>query len=165
MNRLLIMSDNEQPSSVTSVQKIIAIIGGVIAPIFVVYLLITSNAYEAPAPAAIDVAGNIQPLAQVEVAADRTNYVDMSGGDVFNQACAACHTAGMMNAPKVGDVAGWKTRIAQGYDTLTNNAINGVRAMPARGGNPDLTDLEVARGVIYMANQSGASFAEPESSE
>ncbi|MCL4152278.1 UNVERIFIED_CONTAM: hypothetical protein GTU68_002519 [Idotea baltica] len=85
----------------------------------------------------------------------------MSGEEVFNQACAACHTAGMMNAPKVGDQADWKARIAQGYKALVNNAINGVRAMPARGGNPDLTDLEVARGVTYMANQSGASFAAP----
>lgn len=156
------MSDSAQPSSVTFFQKIIAITGGVIAPIFVVYLFITSKAYEAPAPAAIDVVNNIKPLAQVEVAPDRTNYVDMGGEEVFNQACAACHTAGMMDAPKPGDNAGWKARIAQGYDTLTNNAINGVRAMPARGGNPDLTDLEVARGVVYMANQSGANFDAPE---
>jgi cytochrome c5 len=156
------MSDDPHTTdSISYLQKYIAVVGGLLAPILVVYLLITSNAYEAPAPVKTDVAKNIKPLAQVEVAPDRTNYVDMSGEEVFNQACAACHTAGMMNAPKVGDQAGWKARIAQGYKALVNNAINGVRAMPARGGNPDLTDLEVARGVTYMANQSGASFAAP----
>jgi len=127
------MSDNAQSSSVTFLQKIIAVIGGTLAPVVVVYLLITSNAYEAPAPAAIDVANNIKPLAQVDVAPDRTNYVDMGGEEVFNQACSACHSSGMLGAPKVKDQAAWK--------------------------------LEVARAVTYMANQSGASFAEPEAAK
>ncbi len=156
------MSDNAHAaSSVTLLQKIIAIAGGVIAPLVVVYTLITANAVEVPVPA-IDVANNIKPLAAVELAPDRTNYVDMSGEEVFNQACAACHTTGMMNAPKVGDQAGWRARIALGYETLTQHAIDGIRTMPARGGNPDLTDLEMARAVAFMANQSGASFTPPQ---
>lgn len=152
-------------SNVTLLQKTIAMVGGVAAPVLVVYSLITGNAYEAPAPAVVDVVNNIKPLAQVEVAPDRTNYVEMTGEAVFNQACTACHTTGLMSAPKVGDNAGWEARIAQGYETLTDHAINGVRGMPARGGNPDLTDLEVARGVAYMANQSGANFTAPVPSE
>ncbi len=156
------MSDNAHAaSSVTLLQKIIAIAGGIIAPLVVVYTLITANAVEVPAPT-IDVANNIKPLAAVELAPDRANYVDMSGEEVFNQACAACHTTGMMNAPKVGDQAGWRARIALGYEALTQNAINGIRTMPARGGNPDLTDLEMARAVAFMANQSGANFTPPQ---
>ncbi|HEX8956757.1 MAG TPA: c-type cytochrome, partial [Burkholderiaceae bacterium] len=31
----------------------------------------------------------------------------------------------------------------------------------AKGGNPDFEDVEVARALVYMANQGGASFKEP----
>jgi cytochrome c5 len=40
-------------------------------------------------------------------------------------------------------------------------AIKGIRQMPPRGGNPELNDTEVARAVVYMANQAGAQFNEP----
>jgi cytochrome c5 len=42
------------------------------------------------------------------------------------------------------------------------NAIKGIKQMPPRGGNPELSDVEVARAVAYMANQSGAKFSEPD---
>ena len=51
--------------------------------------------------------------------------------------------------------------MGQGFDTLVKHAIEGIRAMPPRGGNPDLSDIEVARAVAYMANSGGASFKEP----
>ena len=85
----------------------------------------------------------------------------LAGDAVYTANCAACHTSGAAGAPKLGDAAGWGARIAQGYDTLLKHAIEGIRAMPAKGGNPDLDDVEVARAVVYMANQGGASFKEP----
>lgn len=85
----------------------------------------------------------------------------LAGDAVYTANCAACHTSGAAGAPKLGDNGGWGARIAQGYDTLVKHAIEGIRAMPAKGGNPDLDDVEVARAVVYMANQSGASFKEP----
>ena len=69
----------------------------------------------------------------------------------------------MANSPKLGNNAEWAPRIAKGFDTLIANAINGFNnnAMPARGGNPDLTDEEIARAIAFMANQSGANFVAP----
>jgi len=84
------------------------------------------------------------------------------GQAVYSSTCVACHGAGVAGAPKVGDAGAWGARIAQGYDTLLKHAIEGLRAMPAKGGNPDLDDVEVARAVVYMSNQSGAKFKEPE---
>jgi cytochrome c5 len=81
---------------------------------------------------------------------------------VYTATCAACHASGAAGAPKFGDAAAWSARIAQGYDTLLKHAIEGIRAMPAKGGNPDLDDVEVARVVVYMANKAGAKFKEPE---
>ena len=52
-------------------------------------------------------------------------------------------------------------RSKQGYDTLVSHAVKGIRAMPAKGGNPDLDEVEVARAVVHMANAGGASFKEP----
>jgi cytochrome c5 len=85
-----------------------------------------------------------------------------SGAEVFKAVCSACHATGAAGAPKVGDTASWSPRIAQGYDTLVQHALHGIRAMPAKGGNPDLDDIEVARAVAYMADQAGAHFKEPE---
>jgi len=86
----------------------------------------------------------------------------LSGEEVFKSTCAACHAAGIAGAPKVGDQAAWKARLNEGYDKLLAHALHGLNAMPAKGGNPDLDDVEIARTVVYMANQSGASFKEPE---
>jgi len=57
-----------------------------------------------------------------------------SGEEVYKGACAACHSAGVAGAPRVGDVNGWTARIAKGIDTLYSSAINGIGGMPAKGG-------------------------------
>lgn len=89
----------------------------------------------------------------------------LAGGAVYAATCAACHDSGMAGAPKTGDNGAWSPRLAQGYDTVVKHALEGLRAMPAKGGNPDLDDLEVARAVVFMANKSGASFKEPATPE
>jgi cytochrome c5 len=81
-----------------------------------------------------------------------------SGEEVYKAVCAMCHATGLMNAPKFGDKAQWEPRIKQGYDTLVTNANKGIRTMPAKGGNPSLSDAEVAGAVKYMANAAGAKF-------
>ncbi|MGG7605401.1 c-type cytochrome [Massilia sp. BKSP1R2A-1] len=84
-----------------------------------------------------------------------------AGNAVYAAVCAACHDSGAAGAPKLGDNGAWGARLAQGYDTLVKHAIEGIRAMPAKGGNPDLDNLEVERAVVFLANKSGASFKEP----
>lgn len=61
-----------------------------------------------------------------------------------------------------GDKGQWGPRIAKGFDTLWKHAVAGYNAMPAKGGNPDLDDIEVARAVVYMTNDAGANFKAPE---
>jgi cytochrome c5 len=105
----------------------------------------------------------IQPVAKVALAAADTGAAKGSrtGEQVVTAVCAACHASGALNAPKIGDNAGWAPRIALGLDGLTKSAIAGKNAMPARGGNAELTDEEIGRAIAYMANKSGASFKEP----
>ena len=84
-----------------------------------------------------------------------------SGKEIVDAVCSACHATGALNAPKIGDKAAWGTASGDGLEHLTQNAIKGVRQMPPRGGNPDLTDIEIERAIAFMANQSGANFKEP----
>ncbi len=72
------------------------------------------------------------------------------GLQVFNKTCFACHGTGIPGFPKVGDKDVWAPRIAQGKAVLVGHVINGFNAMPARGGNPDLTDAEVEAAVDYL---------------
>ncbi|MCB6183398.1 c-type cytochrome [Leeia sp. TBRC 13508] len=86
----------------------------------------------------------------------------MTGKMVYEQVCFSCHKDGLIGAPKLGDAAAWGPRIAQGFDTLVKHAVEGFNGkMPAKGGNANLTDQEVARAVAYMANSGGAKFTEP----
>src|SRR5579862_893854 len=107
----------------------------------------------------------IKPFGSVVIAEASAPKGSQSGEQVFQSVCKTCHEAGIAGAPKVGDSAAWAPSIKKGYDTLIQHAINGFqepgKVMPARGGNPDLADVEVQRAVVYMANKSGANFKEP----
>lgn len=85
---------------------------------------------------------------------------DSVGKQVVTQVCAVCHGTGMMNSPKVGNAADWAPRIEKGMDTLYDHAINGFNLMPARGGNPKLSDDEVKAAVDYMVPKDQAPKAE-----
>lgn len=107
------------------------------------------------------IAGEAPPAGAVAVAAVAAVKVEKTGEEVYKSACASCHTTGALNAPKLGDNAAWAKLIPEGHAGLTKQAIAGVRQMPARGGNPALTDLEMSRAVAYLANSAGAKFKEP----
>ena len=82
----------------------------------------------------------------------------MTGPQVYNSACIACHGSGVGGAPIVGDSAQWTDRIAQGMDTLSKHALEGFTGsagyMPPKGGRLDLSDDEVISAVEYMAGES-----------
>jgi len=86
-----------------------------------------------------------EQTAAVQVAA-----ADLSGEQVYQQVCAACHTAGVLNAPKRGDAAAWEPRLAKGIDALYTSSINGIGAMPAKGGRADVSDDAIKAAVDYM---------------
>lgn len=153
----------------TPKQLVIAVAGFFLVIVLGIILLVTfvtnasttgagSNAQSAEA-----IAARIRPVSDAGFTLRDANAprVLLAGGAVYTATCAACHDSGMAGSPKTGDNAAWAARLAQGYDKLVTHAIEGIRAMPAKGGNPDLDDLEVARAVVFMTNKSGASFKEP----
>ncbi|MEX0729789.1 MAG: c-type cytochrome [Aquisalimonadaceae bacterium] len=90
--------------------------------------------------------------------AEADNGEVASGSDVYQSACTACHSQGVMDAPKSGDSSAWGALLSErGLDGLVENAINGKGAMPARGGDPSLSDEEVRNAVVHMLEESGQS--------
>lgn len=80
------------------------------------------------------------------------------GKATYDMACFACHATGAAGAPKMGDKDAWAPRIAKGMDMLAKHANEGFKGdsgfMPAKGGNPSLSDEDVAAAVEYMVSQS-----------
>lgn len=109
------------------------------------------------------IARRLKPVGDVVVSDPSAPKVEKNGKQVVEAVCAACHATGALNAPKIGDKAAWAKLSKAGLENVAANAIKGMGQMPARGGNPDLSDIEVKRAVVYMANQSGANWQEPES--
>jgi cytochrome c5 len=140
---------------------LVIVIGIILLVVFVTNQHQTGAGSEGQNPDAV--VARLRPVADEGFALKDVNApkVLQNGQAVYTAVCAACHATGAAGAPKVGDAGAWSARIAQGYDTLVQHAINGIRAMPAKGGNPDLDDVEVARALVYMTNQSGAKFKEP----
>ena len=81
--------------------------------------------------------------------------VKLTGQEVYNKVCVACHATGVMGAPKVGSKELWEPRLTQGLTGLVNNALSGIRAMPAKGGDPSLTEANLRDAISYMLDQTG----------
>jgi len=149
----------------TPQQLLVILLLSFLIPIFGILMLVYLVLGETPPnPAALEpaaVAARIQPVGRVEVVDANAPKVAKTGAELDKAVCGACHNTGAAGAPKTGDKAAWAARLGLGLDGLTKSAIKGKNAMPPRGGVADLSDFEIARAVVFMANQSGASFKEP----
>jgi cytochrome c5 len=85
-----------------------------------------------------------------------TQYqIDMAAGEqVYQRICMTCHDQGIAGAPRQGDREDWGPRIEKGMNVLITHSIEGFQGnqgvMPPRGGDPSLSDDEVASAVAYM---------------
>src|SRR5689334_9752787 len=163
------MTEHDEHSSAikTPKQLIIVVVIAFLVPITVIGLLsqlFTSGARDMSEDKA-KVLERIKPFGTVVIAEATPASGNMSGQQVFAQVCKTCHETGIAGAPKIGDKSLWAPRIAEGESTLVQHAINGYQgksgAMPPKGGNPSVTDDEVHRAVVYMADQAGANWKEP----
>jgi cytochrome c5 len=98
----------------------------------------------------------IKPVARISFEQPKLAVVaKLSGQEVYNKVCAACHAVGVLNAPKVGVKDQWEPRFAQGLGVLVTHAVTGIRAMPAKGGNPALTETNIQESIAYMLGETG----------
>jgi cytochrome c5 len=150
----------------TPQQLIVVVLLAFIVPVVGIILIVhLVTAGRDPDPAALKpeaVAQRIQPVGRVEFGAGGGAAAGSRTGEQIVQAtCATCHQAGVANAPKLGDKAAWAEHIKHGLKDMVATAIKGKGAMPPKGGDASLTDEEITRAVVYMANQAGANFKQP----
>jgi cytochrome c5 len=107
------------------------------------------------------VLARIQPVGNVVIAAPTGPKGMLAGDAVYGQVCKTCHEAGLAGAPKFGDKAAWAKVVSEGEKLAFTRAIGGYNAMPAKGGNGDLTDDEVKRAVVFMTSKVGANWMAP----
>ncbi|MBS1133193.1 MAG: cytochrome [Burkholderiaceae bacterium] len=164
------MSSDQHDSLIKTPRQLITVVVlAFVVPVILIILLVTfvtsekggGTGSDAMTPEAI--AERLRPVGTVAFAGAPTGPRTLQSGQaVYKLACGACHATGAAGAPKAGDTGAWAPRLKQGYDTLVKHAVEGFKAMPAKGGNADLDPIEVARAVVYMTNQSGAKYKEPE---
>jgi len=163
------MTEPDQHSSPikTPKQLIIVVALAFIVPIVIIGLLsqlLTSTPHDTSGDEQ-RVLERIKPVGSVVIADASVPRGNLTGEQVYGQVCKTCHEAGLAGAPKSGDKAQWTARIAEGEKTLVQHAVAGFQGkagvMPPKGGNTDLTDDEVHRAVVYLANQVGAGWKEP----
>ena len=151
----------------TPKQLIVTVVLAFLVPIIVIVMLVNLVSYSdvtgsgSNAQTSEAIASRIKPIADFKLVDANAPKVFKTGQQVFETTCTACHTAGVAGAPKFGDKAAWAPFIKTGYDSMVKVALHGKGAMPAKGGNPSLSDYEVERALVYMANKAGASFKEP----
>lgn len=150
----------------TPKQLIWTVVASFLIPIVIIILLVNYVAFGNKPAAGSDglgaeaVARRLQPVGKVEVRDASGPAVVRSGEEVYKAVCTACHSIGAAGAPKTGDAAAWAPRLKTGYDALLNSALKGKGAMSAQGGG-EYSDYEIARAVVFLANQSGGKLDEP----
>lgn len=160
------MGEHLEVTKTTPTEFLTATLGGLFAPGLTIALIvglavsIQGGQVDEDAADASDAAvrARIQPYGMSVAVDPNAPKVERTGEQVYAEICAGCHDSGALGSPKFKDAGAWGKRIGQGYDTLLTHALKGFNKMPARGGEPDLTDLEVARGIVHMTNAAGAKF-------
>lgn len=153
----------------TPKQLIIAIVLAFVIPILLIVMIsqyvanIRSVDMDSAAMSPNAVATRLKPVGDLAFAeaGGGAATAPRSGEEIYKSVCSACHASGAAGAPKFGDEGAWAARIKLGEKALLSAVISGKNAMPPRGGGADLSDLEVERAVVYIANAAGAKFTEP----
>ena len=149
----------------TPQQLVVVILLSFLVPIvgivLIIQLVLSTPSADPGALTPEKVAERLQPVGRVELGAPPAAPGARKGEDIVKTVCAACHEAGVAGAPKIGDAAEWGKRAKGGLAEMLGIAKKGKGAMPPKGGAGDLTDDELSRAIVFMANKSGQNLKEP----
>lgn len=170
------MQHDQEHSSIIGGGTLTIIVVAIVAVVFYNFAKnlahFTNNIHKPDVEVHDTVAERIRPFGRVKLPGDELapgeiqidevpqaepHATELSGPQVFNEACIVCHGNGIGGAPMLNDRAIWVSRLAQGMETLYLHAIEGYTGttgyMPPKGARLDLSDVEVNRAVDYMLSQ------------
>lgn len=155
---------SESQSEVFSIQNTIVLGALLLIAVFIGEVLIGPPSDEPPMIETVDtvqdIAMRLEPVVSLDEMRNNMKSASAAGSSagqspeqLYQSACLACHTTGAAGAPKIGDAGAWSTRLDKGVDALVSSAINGIGAMPARGGS-SFSDEQIRAVVEYILDQS-----------
>ncbi|HEY5739502.1 MAG TPA: c-type cytochrome [Gammaproteobacteria bacterium] len=143
----------------------IAVFGGLLLiAVFIGEVLIGPQGDQQPvavsADTTEDIAMRLKPVVTLDevrdnmtVAAGAGTDADKPPAELYQSACLACHSTGAAGAPRIGDATAWAARLVKGVDALVSSAVNGIGAMPPRGGS-QISDEQIRAVVEYILDES-----------
>jgi cytochrome c5 len=155
---------SESHSEIFSTRNITVFGGLLLIAVFVGEVLIGPPSDAPPVVEAVDteqdIAMRIAPVVSLEAMRANMKSASAAGASAamtpeqaYQSACLACHNTGAAGAPKLGDVAAWSERLGKGIDALVGSAINGIGAMPPRGGS-QFSDEQIRAIVEFIVDES-----------
>lgn len=122
----------------------------------------SAETIEEVSPASATETGESEPAApetteapvSTEPASNKMEFDIAKGEEVYKGICFACHMTGVAGSPKLGDKDSWAPRIEKGMEALFTSVLQGLGAMPPKGGNTSLPDEDVKAAVAYMVSQA-----------
>ena len=157
------MSDQHESPIKNWQQLVVVVVAAFVIPITLIVLFsqLASSGKKGGGDDDSGIIERIKPIGDIKLAIAEGPKGALTGDQVYGQVCKTCHETGLAGAHKIGDKAAWAKVVAQGPKLTYEHAIKGIRGMPAKGGNPNLEDVEIQRAVVFMINKTGAKWMEP----
>ena len=156
---------NQKDAFVKPFLGVIALLVVIAVVLFIIARSFSAGPAEAQGPdsrAQAAVEERLKPFGAVNVGEAASQQAAAGGGaqrspqQIVENTCAACHASGTLGAPVIGEKDAWAPRLDKGADSLLQNAMNGLNAMPPKGGDASLSEDEL-KGAIGQTEAVGGS--------
>ncbi len=78
----------------------------------------------------------------------------LSGQQIYDRFCFACHNTGVGEAPLFGSLEQWQPRIDQGMEQLLSVSLAGIGLMPPMGTCITCSEDEMRAAIQYMVDSA-----------
>ena len=78
----------------------------------------------------------------------------LSGQQIYDRFCFACHATGVGEAPLFGSLEQWQSRIDQGMEQMLAVSLTGRGLMPPKGTCVTCSDDEMRAAIQYIVDSA-----------
>ena len=95
-----------------------------------------------------------EPCGGVASASSSSGGGGLSGQQIYDQYCFACHATGVGDAPLFGNLEQWQPRIDKGFEVLVTTSLEGLKLMPPMGSCMSCSEDEMRDAVQYIIDSA-----------